>query len=71
MSYALCVCLVIMCLLIKLILYQCANDVVPLCHTCACTRVLQLSGIPAFVHPWINGMTEVVQCYILYYIYSA
>ena len=35
--------------------------VVPSCHTCACTYVIQLSGIPAFVHPWINGMTEVVQ----------
>ena len=22
---------------------------------------MQLSGIPAFIHPWINGMTEVVQ----------
>ena len=35
--------------------------IVPLCHTCTCTHVMQLSGMPAFVHPWINGMTEVVQ----------
>ena len=45
----------------------CANKyykilyIMPLCHSCACTHVIQLSGIPAFVHPWINGMTEVVQ----------
>ena len=35
--------------------------IVPPCHTCTRTYVIQLSGIPAFVHPKINGMTEVVQ----------
>ena len=33
----------------------------PLCHTCACTYVIQLSDMPGLLCPWINGMTKVVQ----------
>ena len=50
------------CVLINIIMIDdCANDVPP-CHTCTCTYVIQLSGIPALVRPWINGMTEVCIC---------